>query len=77
MNMIERWNIWWQAHQIHHLSVNKITVSPLQGADDRCVVEFTGYFEVKDEKTKTGKEETLQDTYLGILNGLKKMHEGR
>jgi hypothetical protein len=56
--------------------VNKITVSPLQGADARCVVEFTGYFEVKDEKTKTGKEETLQDTYLGILNGLKKIHEG-
>jgi hypothetical protein len=55
--------------------VNKITVSPLQGVNDRCVVEFTGYFEVKDEKSKTGMEETLRDTYVGILNGLKKMHE--
>jgi Polyketide cyclase / dehydrase and lipid transport len=54
--------------------VNKIRVSPLQGAKDRCVVEFTGYFEARDEKSKTEMEKTLQDTYAGILNGLKKMH---
>ena len=56
--------------------VNKITVSPLEGGNNRCNVEFTGYFEAKDEKSKTKMEETLQDTYVGILNGLKKMHEG-
>jgi hypothetical protein len=57
--------------------VNKITVSPFQGTNDRCVVQFTGYFEAKDEKSKIEMERTLQDTYEGILNGLKKMHEAR
>jgi Polyketide cyclase / dehydrase and lipid transport len=57
--------------------VNKITVSPVQGNDDRCIVEFTGHLEIKDEKIKTEMEETLQNTYAAILNGLKKMHEVR
>ncbi|HXX99008.1 MAG TPA: SRPBCC family protein [Candidatus Bathyarchaeia archaeon] len=57
--------------------LNKITVSPRQGANDLCVVEFTGSFEAKDEKSKIEMERTLQDTYEGILNGLKKMHEAR
>ena len=51
--------------------LNEVGVRQSEGAD-RCIVEFTGSFEVENEKSKA---EILQNTYGGILNGLKKMHE--
>jgi hypothetical protein len=55
--------------------VNKVIVSPLKGADNRCTVEFSGSFESEDETSRTKMNTILLDTYDGILNGLKKMHE--
>ena len=43
--------------------------------EDKYVVEFTGSFEVEDEKSKAEMNKALQDAYGGILNGLKKMYE--
>ena len=54
--------------------VNNVGVSQGEGAD-RCIVEFTGSFEVEDDKSKAEMNEILQNAYGGILNGLKKMHE--
>ena len=50
--------------------MNSISVRQGEGAN-RYIVEFTGSFEVDDEKAEMNK--ILQNTYGGILNGLKKM----
>lgn len=55
--------------------VNKVRVKSETPSNRKCFVEFTGSLEVKDEKSKTEIEQILQDTYTGILVGLKKMHE--
>jgi hypothetical protein len=54
--------------------VNNVSVRQDEGAD-RCIVEFTGSFEVEDEKSKAEMNEILQNAYGGILDGLKKMYE--
>ncbi len=54
--------------------LNEVGVRQSEGADG-CIVEFTGSFEVEYEKSKAEMNEILQNTYGGILNGLKKMHE--
>jgi hypothetical protein len=54
--------------------VNNISVRQGEGAD-KCIVEITGGFKVEDEKSKAEMNKILQNTYGGILNGLKKMHE--
>jgi hypothetical protein len=54
--------------------VNNVSVRQGESAD-RCIVEFTGSFEVEDEKSKSEMTKILQNAYGGILNGFKKMHE--
>lgn len=55
--------------------LNKVRVNTVREADSKCSVEFTGSLRVEDEKSKIRIERILQDTYAGILTGLKKMHE--
>lgn len=54
--------------------VNNVSVKQDEGVD-KCIVEFTGSFEVEDENSKSEMTKILQNAYGGILNGLKKMHE--
>ena len=61
--------------------VNKISVSQLQTGENKqvdsnkCSVEFIGTIKVDSEITQKDIEKILQETYDGILNGLKKLHD--
>ena len=39
------------------------------------MAEFTGVFDTLDDTSRNEMNKILQDTYAGILNGLKKLHE--
>lgn len=78
MKKIERWNIRLNAsHTPFEGLINKLRVYPLGNASSKCSVEFTESLRVEDEKSKITIERILQNTYTGILTGLKKMHEKR
>jgi hypothetical protein len=55
-------------------ALNNVSVRQGEGAE-RCIVEFTGSFEVGYEKSKSEMSKILQNVYGCILNGLKKVHE--
>jgi hypothetical protein len=61
--------------------VNTITVSQLRTGEDekadsyKCSVEFIGKIKVRREIMQKEIEKILQETYDGILYGLKKLHE--
>ena len=61
--------------------VNSITVKELQTREKmmkdhcKCFVEFLGKIKGHPEMAKEDVEKILQETYDGILHGLKNLHE--